>query len=299
MPRPSWRNLPLLLYVAGTGLVIATVVLGILLLPDGGGHHAQTSLPVSTRPSQPPTPTTTPTTATLPTTEPTTTAPVAPPRIAMSWQTAGGLVYDAQAVDPTVLGNEMRAAGFGWVAVRIADGTTVIAPSPQWISLFRAASGLPVGGWSVLRDRPVQEAQLASSLIAQDGLDFYIANAEQEYAYTIGTDSSPDRFARSRAFVTAFRAAEPTLRAGLSSYCRPDGQDIDWGTWAKAGFAFLPQAYVGDLGPSGEPATCVLLSSLHAGRVLLVEPLASLAMSVTHLLNGVPGVPATCFLLKL
>ena len=51
-------------------------------------------------------------------------------------------------------------------------------------------------------------------------------------------------------------------------------------------------------GVPGVPATWVLLSFLQAVRGLLMEPLASFAMSVTHLENGVPGVPATCVLLS-
>jgi hypothetical protein len=57
--------------------------------------------------------------------------------------------------------------------------------------------------------------------------------------------------------VQAFRAAQPSLPAAISSYCRPDQHDLDWATWAQAGFVFLPQAYVNDLGPKGSPAACV------------------------------------------
>ena len=46
------------------------------------------------------------------------------------------------------------------------------------------------------------------------------------------------------------------------------------------------------------PATCFLLSVAHATLGEFVAPLASLAIAVTHLLKGVPGVPATCVLLS-
>ncbi len=174
----------------------------------------------------------------------------------MSWQQAGGLVWHADAVDPTVLGQQMRSAGFGWVAVQIADGTTPSEVSPVWVERFRAASGLPVGGWSVLRANPSEEAQLAARLIRQAGLAFFIADAEEEYEYTQGSGHDAARFARSRQFVSSFRALEPTLPAGLSSYCQPSLHDLDWGAWAKAGFVFLPQAYVNSLGASGTPAVC-------------------------------------------
>lgn len=156
------------------------------------------------------------------------------------------------------------------------------APSPGWIAQFRAASGLPVGGWSVLRDQPQAEAQLAAGLVSQDGLDFYIADAEQEYAYTNGAEQSGQRFDRSAEFVAAFRAAEPSLPVGLSSYCRPDRHDLDWAAWATAGFVFLPQAYVGDLGPDGAPAVCVRAaaqffppSRVHPTLALFGGPLGS------------------------
>jgi hypothetical protein len=46
------------------------------------------------------------------------------------------------------------------------------------------------------------------------------------------------------------------------------------------------------------PDTCFLLKLLHASRGESALSFASFAIAVTHLLNGVPGVPATCFLLK-
>lgn len=236
MRRP--RNLPLLLLLAGAVLLALTAVIALVVTP-----RRKTAT----------------TTAAVRTTAPrrTTTAAPAPPETAMSWRSAGGLVWHADSIDPAVLGQAMRDAGFGWVAVQIADGATVTAPPADWIARFRAASGLAVGGWSVLRDDPAGEARLAAGLVAQDGLDFYVADAELEYAYTNGADRSPARFARSGAFVAAFRAAEPDLPAALSSYCRPDLNDLDWAAWARGGFDFLPQAYVGDLGAAGDPAVCV------------------------------------------
>ena len=174
----------------------------------------------------------------------------------MSWRSAGGMIANLSGLDPIAAGKQARAEGFGWVAVKLADGETA-SPSPlSWIASFRAASGLPVGGWTVLRDQPVAEAQLAASLLAQDHLDFYIADAEQEYGYTNGSDHSLGRLHRSREFVAAFRATDPTIPAGLSSFCKPDAHDLDWGAWAANGFAFLPQAYVSQLTTDGAPGVC-------------------------------------------
>ena len=122
---------------------------------------------------------------------------------------------------------------------------------------FRAASGLSVGGWGVLRAEPEQEADLAHRLLDQYGLDFYIANAEAEYKFSNDDGQSNERFGRSQRFVEQFRALEPEMPAAVSSYCRADRADIDWTAWRGSGFAFLPQAYVNDLGSVISPAACV------------------------------------------
>ena len=183
-----------------------------------------------------------------------TTAPDAPATI---WQTAGVFVWHEAAVDPETLGRELEDNGFGWVAVQLHDGLSVDPVDDDWIRRFREASGgLPVGGWGVLRTDPVDEARLAQSLVARDGLDFYIADAEAEYKYSSDTGYSDVRYARSRQFVDTFRAGLPALPAAVSSYCRADREDIDWGSWAEGGFDFLPQAYVNDLGGYVTPAAC-------------------------------------------
>jgi hypothetical protein len=197
----------------------------------------------------------TPTARTVTLPAPTTTAaappPAPPPTVTMSWDSAGGMVVHPDAIDPAQLGTEMRSAGFGWLAVDLAHY------DPGWVARFRTASGLPVGGWSVLGDDAAADAAAAAQAVQDDALDFYIADAEQSYGYTQGATTSDVDYARSRQFVDAFRAAEPTLTAAISSFCRPDEHDLDWATWARAGFDFLPQAYVNDLGEMLAPAACV------------------------------------------
>lgn len=170
----------------------------------------------------------------------------------MSWDNAGGLVVHLDSVDPAQLGQEMRSAGFGWLAVDLANLDS------NWIDRFRAASGLPVGGWSVLQNDPATDAAAAAQAVQQNSLAFYIADAEQPYAYTQGGLRSDAGYAASKQFVAAFRAAEPTLPAAVSSFCRPDQHDLDWSAWVAGGFQFLPQAYVNDFGPGVAPAACVL-----------------------------------------
>jgi hypothetical protein len=172
------------------------------------------------------------------------------------WQTAGAFVWHETAVDPEQLGRELRDNGFGWVALQLHDGTTANTLEADWIRRFRDASGLPVGGWGVLRTEPEAEAKLASSLLERYSLGFYIADAEAEYKYSGDDGTSGIRYARSEEFADAFRSLRPDLPAAVSSYCRADREDIDWRAWASAGFDFMPQAYVNDLGDYATPAAC-------------------------------------------
>lgn len=175
-----------------------------------------------------------------------------------SWSSAGAFVWHETDLEPTLLGRVLREAGFGWVAVRLHDGLDEDPVEADWVYRFRLASGLPVGGWGVLRTDPEGEAALASSLVERYGLDFYIANPEVEYEFSGADGPSAERSGRSARFVQAFRTLRPApFPAGLSSYCRPNRHDIDWAAWRQAGFAFLPEAYVNDIGADGAPASCV------------------------------------------
>ncbi len=222
--------------------------------------HSGTSAPGGVSPARPgatkPSPPTTGRPTPIPVTSPWSGETQAPPPVPLAWRSAGAFVWHTDGLDPAHLGQEMRANGFGWVAIRIHDGTTVDRVAPDWIARFRRASGLPVGGWGVLRDQPAQEARLAGSLIGQLGLDFYIADAEVEYEYSNQSGQSAQRAGRSAAFVRAFRTIEPQLPGALSSYCRADKHDIDWPAWRGADFAFMPQAYVDQFGGAAAPAAC-------------------------------------------
>jgi hypothetical protein len=165
-------------------------------------------------------------------------------------------VWHETDVDPEALGRALRDNGFGWVAVAVHDGTVENPVDGDWIGRFRRASGLPVGGWGVLRTEPDREAGLAAALVERHALDFYVANPEAEYSYSGPDGPSSERFDRSRRFVQAFRSLQPRLPAGVSSYCRPDRHDLDWAVWRDAGFDFLPQAYTNDFGEDASPASC-------------------------------------------
>jgi hypothetical protein len=182
--------------------------------------------------------------------------PEAAPSAEMSWAGAGAFVWHETDVAPETLGLQLRENGFSWVAVLIHDGVAADPIQGDWVRRFRAASGLPVGGWGVLRTEPEQEADLAHGLLDHYSLDFYIANPEAEYKLSNDDGTSGERFGRSQRFVDRFRALEPDAPAAISSYCRADTQDIDWRAWNRSGFEFLPQAYVNDFGSAASPATC-------------------------------------------
>lgn len=226
---------PKRLALAGAVLLLLAVVLAVVLRP--AAKHAAPPPPPTTTVAPPPPPPPTTTVAPPPTPKP----------VPISWSNAGALVVHTGDSDPEWLGRQLRAAGFGWVAVYF-DHTT--PPDVSWLDRLQQASGLAVGAWTPLGDDPRADAALAVRTVRQNGLSFFIADAEQPY------QADPQR---SQAFVSAFRAAEPTLPAGLSSFC--DANGIGLGPWASAGFAFLPQAYVNDFGTAVSPAACVHASS--------------------------------------
>jgi len=276
-----WRShAPGLLLVGGAVLLIAA---GLLAATHLAHHRAAARAQPVTQPTTQAATTAEQTTAeqttavSTTTAQTTTAAPVTPAPVAMSWDDAGGIVWHESAIDPIWLGQQMRAAGFGWVALYLGEDDDASPPDPSWIARFRAASGLAVGGWSVLGVDPAQDAAQAVQLIREDGLAFYIADAEAPYGYTEGDSTSATRFGRSRAFVSAFRAAEPSLPAAVSSYCRPDQHDLDWHAWANGGFAFLPQAYVNELGAAVSPATCVRAAAAYFPRSQVHPTVASYA----------------------
>jgi len=234
---------PRRLFIAGAALALITGLLAVFL--HTGGKPSQPAAP-------PPPPTTTtapppPATTTAPPPAPTTTTAPPPAPVTMSWEHAGVFVWHDRESSPEWLAKVLRNAGFGWVAVFLGQAGSSDPPADlDWINRFRIASGLPVGGWSVLGTDPKGDAAQAARLLAADGLTFYIADAELPY------QQDPTL---SQQFVSAFRAAEPNMTAGLSSLCNARG--IDLAPWANAGFTLLPQAYVNDFGTSVSPAACV------------------------------------------
>jgi hypothetical protein len=233
--------------------------------PPTPAPHSPSALPPTPVPPQPPTqPPADPSPPTAPVPAPTTrdldpqdALPESEmPPAEMSWAGAGAFVWHETDVAPEALGLQLRRSGFSWVAVLIHDGLVVDPVEGEWVQRFRAASGLPVGGWGVLRTEPEREAALAHRLLDHYSLDFYIANPEAEYKFSDDNGPSSERYGRSQRFVMSFRALESETPAAISSYCRADTQDLDWRAWSGSGFAFLPQAYVNDFGSAASPAAC-------------------------------------------
>jgi hypothetical protein len=233
---------PTRLAAAGMSLLFVASLLGFFTQPGPKKHrHAAPRPPATT------------TVKTVPKPAPTTTAPPPPPpppRVAMSWSNAGAFVWHTHDVDPTWLGQQMRSAGFGWVAIFLGSSGNAQPIDPGWVTRFINASGLPVGGWTSLVGYPHSDAGFAATQLKKNGLTFYIANAEASYQAKPGA---------SQEFVRRFRALEPSLLSGLSSLC--DAQGIGLQPWAAGGFAFLPQAYVNDFGSSVSPTACVQAST--------------------------------------
>jgi hypothetical protein len=236
---------PKRLAAAGMTLLLITAILGFVTAKNSTPKPA----------AAPPPPVTTTTVATPAPPPPTTTTPPPappPPKIAMSWNNAGAFIVHTQDVDPTWLGQQFRSAGFGWVAVYLGSSGNAQPLDPGWVTRFILASGLPVGGWTVLNGNAHADAGFAARQLEETGLSFYIADAETSYQGKVGLSQS---------FVDRFRKLEPTMTAGLSSLC--DASGIGLAPWARGGFAFLPQAYVNDFGDNVAPAVCVHAASAY------------------------------------
>lgn len=123
-------------------------------------------------------------------------------------------------------------------------------------------------------------------------LDFYLADAEAGYGYTGPAGPSGVRFARSHEFADEFRRLEPRLPAAVASYCRPDQHDLDWKAWSSAGFAFLPEAYVNELGTAVDPSAGVVGAATYF-RADRVHPIVGTHQGKLGLGMPVP-TPSSC-----
>src|ERR1700740_2668858 len=98
---------PKALFLAGAGLLVVT---GIAVVLWASSKPREAAAPAATTPPPPPPPTTT-----APPPKP------PPPSVPMSWEHASAFVWHTHDVDPQWLGEQLRAAGFGGVAVYVGQ----------------------------------------------------------------------------------------------------------------------------------------------------------------------------------
>src|ERR1700746_2539950 len=115
---------PKALFLAGAGLLVITGI-AVVLWPSSKPRQATpppatTTAPPGNTTTAPPAPTPPP----PPPPPPPTTAPPPkppPPSVPMSWEHAGAFVWHTHDIDPQWLGEQLRAAGFGWVGVYVGQ----------------------------------------------------------------------------------------------------------------------------------------------------------------------------------
>jgi hypothetical protein len=157
----------------------------------------------------------------------------------------GLFVWNAQNL-PGFVPDEMRAGGFGWIALDLHDGLELVekADYRALIAQYRA-KGIDVSGWGVLRTRPAEEAALAVDLCARYDLHAYIADGELELGYTQGSGPCDECFQRSDVWVDAFRK-RTNMELALSSYSIFAQHDAHYAPWIKAGAVAMPQTYTNE-----------------------------------------------------
>jgi hypothetical protein len=156
--------------------------------------------------------------------------------------------------DPLAVVNRARQHGMGWVTAQaFNDGHPLDA---AWLRELRQATrahGLRLGVHGYVgrpHPDPANEARLTAQAIDVAQADFAIVDAEAEY------ESAPG--AVSQQFVTAYRTLKPGFPSYFSSFGRPSlHSGLDWATWARAGFAGMPQAYENSNASALTPRACV------------------------------------------
>lgn len=180
------------------------------------------------------------------------------------FQKPGVLVGIPDYIDPSQLGDLLRLTGFGWVAVKVLQGTAKQDYNIDWLTRSgwpqaMRTRGITFGLWGYHMTDPAAEAKLASDLIGQfdDAAHstFYIADCEAEYTSWGG------EITRSAAFVKAFRALRPSRPAALTSYGGATLDNnlssvFDYRPWQQSQFDFLPQCYFQQAAEL-EPAHCI------------------------------------------
>lgn len=127
----------------------------------------------------------------------------------------------------------------------------------RYIEPYRAM-GFTVGHWGYLTGKPSPEveAAIATMCNAQINATFYVANPEVSYKYSGGDGNLQcgTCFERSEKFCKAFKARNPKMPVGVSSYARFDKEDLHWAAWLNILNArAMPQAYINEVGWDATP----------------------------------------------
>lgn len=159
-----------------------------------------------------------------------------------------------QGIRATVI--RARRQGVNWIAVKAQDGGSGYRLNTQQLEVWRREcrhNGIQFGIWGFLYGaNPRREAETAIALVNNYGADFYIADAESGYEI---------RPAASAVFCHYFAEGHPHLPKCISSFGRIDlHPHIDWHTWRRHGFTFMPQAYA-DASPLLRPSSCIEVAS--------------------------------------
>ena len=104
--------------------------------------------------------------------------------VPMSWRDSCAFVWHPTAIDPAVLGHELRANGFGWAAVFVNDGMTAAPLDPARIDRFRWRERAAARRLGRAPRRSGRRGRSRPSARSPDtGSTFYVADAEAEYGY--------------------------------------------------------------------------------------------------------------------
>jgi hypothetical protein len=200
-----------------------------------------------------------------------------PQRAPSLFERAGVLVGYPLQTNAAAVAAKCLEHGFSWIAPKVHDGTKPEPGAAEFIRQLRAAApGLTVVGWGVQQYEPAAEAQFVAMLVHEYKLAAYIADAEGPYKADYRMpDGTMGVRERALEFVVEFRAHLPVLPAALSTFgagaAKPGGGywqlgdttsrsgpgPMDFLSWFRGGFRFLPQAYPNEAGEVYSVPNCI------------------------------------------
>jgi hypothetical protein len=147
--------------------------------------------------------------------------------------------------DANLIASQARMAGLTHLVLKVADGAMIYNgnwgdPKDYTTPVVTAlrVNGIQVWGWHYLYgDNPTGEANVAITRIRQYNLDGYVLDVEKEYKES-GKQNAAKRF------MSALRAACPTLPVALSSYRYPSlHPQVPWKEFMEKCDLSMPQVY--------------------------------------------------------